>query len=127
MQLEYLPDGSEDCPLIRLFEFTVGELGQFCALLETCSSSPVGSKVPLHSQPYVTPMGGCTLVLSVGARSLGLRRTGGPADFTCTLDAESWMEARERAETLLPRVAEDGYQWLCDGEARLLLSRSGQW
>ncbi|MCC6739253.1 MAG: hypothetical protein IT452_09415 [Planctomycetia bacterium] len=127
MQLEFLADGSEDCPLIRLFGFSVEDLRQLCSVFQTCSRSPAGSHLQLHSQPFVASIRGCTLTLSVGAHSLGVQRTGRPAEFICILDPESWIEARERAETLLDPIAESAYQWICDGDVKLLLSKSGQW
>ena len=64
MKLEFLPDGSADCPLLRLYDFTPSEARQFHDAIAGLAS---GSKdhVDVHDLCAVKPIGGCALTLVV--------------------------------------------------------------
>ena len=62
MKLEFLPDGSLNCPLIRLYEFDRPQAGQ---LREIVNRFATGSNqtIALHEEKWVAPLGGCKLDL----------------------------------------------------------------
>jgi hypothetical protein len=72
MRLEYLPDGSRDCPLIRLYRFERADVQQLRDLVRALSN---GSRdnVALHEEPNVQPVGRCGLHLRLGVEDRGIR------------------------------------------------------
>lgn len=129
MKLEYLAEGSPDCPLIRLYEFdTTGAK----RLREAFRSLADGSRqdIPLHEEWWVESIAGCHLDLRVGERDLGVVERL-PSKFDCVSTAEGWREMADLTEPFCaPQsdAAGDSFQWLNeDGEASLLLSPSGRW
>jgi len=71
MKLEFLAEGSQDCPLIRLYAFDVGEAVQLRKLFRSLST---GSRqaVALHEEPGTEPVGGCRLDLHLGKGDSGV-------------------------------------------------------
>ena len=126
MKMEFLPDGSPDCPLIRLYEFSVAEvqeLRRFCMSLADGSATCIA----LHQQPGITAIGGCELNLRIDKRDVGLLQSK-TMKFDCALTDEGWREVADLAEPFCDKVGPNTYQWLNeDGEVSLLLSPSGQW
>jgi len=125
MKLEYLADGSRDCPLIRLYDFTTAEATQLLAAVAELASG-VAEQVDVHGLPFVESVRGCRLAL--------IRRSWdqavvcvGPSNFECGFTAGTW----DNVAGLLEPFCEDlsGCQWLAGspGEAQVLLSASGQW
>jgi hypothetical protein len=125
MKLEYLPNGSKDCPLIRLYDFNQAEvrlLRQCVRLLATGEREIVA----LHNEAWSEPVRGCCLTLRRSKRNDGIRQ----ADmlrFECDLSSSGW----DNVEGLLDPFCDaniSGFQWLtCDGTISLLISQSGQW
>jgi hypothetical protein len=62
MKLEYLADGSPDCPLIRIYEFDHAEAGQFLAAVAALASG-TANRVEVHMLPFVESLGSCRLAL----------------------------------------------------------------
>jgi hypothetical protein len=56
-KLEYLPDGSPDCPLIRLFEFDQSEAQQLRQLVKLLVAGN-RQDVALQNEEWVKPVGG---------------------------------------------------------------------
>jgi len=128
MKLEYLPDGSPDCPLIRLFDFTAVEADQLLAEISRLAEGNA-ERVELHKFPWITSVGDCRLVLCVRSWRQAVVRTGEPAAFECGFPKEIWDNIAGLVEPFAQGA--DGFQWLAGvpGEAKLLLSSSptGQW
>src|SRR5262245_60956117 len=126
VKLEFLPSGSADCPLIRLYNFSLAEARQLHALVSALASAET-ERVDLHNLPFVEAINGCRLTLVVRAWDQAVIRVGGPADFECGFRSGSWDNVAGLLEPFTETVR--GYQWLAGspGEASLLLSASGQW
>jgi hypothetical protein len=127
MKLEILPDGSPDCPLLRLFDFTPSEAGQLHdAIAGLASGSNVRADV--HHLPAVKPIGGCALTLVVSRRDQGVLRKAGPAEFVCGFTAVTWDNVAGLIEPFTVSGCR-GYQWLAEapGEVAVLLSIDGKW
>jgi hypothetical protein len=126
MKLEYFAEGSPDCPLIRLYEFdTTGAK----RLREAFRSLADGSRqdIPLHEEWWVQSIAGCHLDLRLGAKDLGIVERL-PSKFECVLTPQAWSEVAAMVTPLCSDQTSESALWLNDdGEASLLLSRSGGW
>lgn len=127
MKIEYLESGSEDCPLLRLFEF---EKSDVASLRDACLSLAAGSiaEFRLDGQSWVESIGGRNLVLRFGVKNLGARWGKCVTDaFTIEFNSEGWLEIVDKIEPLLTS-RKSGYQWLDeDGDFKVLLSWGGCW
>ena len=125
MKLEYLADGSPDCPLLRLYDFTPDQAGQFFAAVAGLASA-AAERVEVHRLAFVQPVGGCRLALVRRTWDQGVVRVGA-SEFECGFTADTWDHVARLIEPFAQRAR--GFQWLAgaSGEAALLLSASGQW
>ena len=125
MKLEYLSDGSPECPLIRLYEFNRSEAQQLRQLVKSLVTGD-RKDVSLQNEMWVEPVDRCCLKLRVGIRNEGVRQAQ-PLRFECVLSPEGW----NNVEGLLEPFSEPdgaGFQWLTtDGSVALLISQNGQW
>lgn len=125
MKLEYLADGSPDCPLIRLYEFDQSEAKLLIAAVKSLAACE-RQRVALHDESWVESVGGCSLNLRRGDRDEGIRRSK-TSLFECVFAPASWGSVEG---LLKPFVSADtsGFQWLTnDGEVALFISATGQW
>ena len=129
MKLEFLADGSDDCPLICLYDFDATDATRLKEAFHTLSEGSRQS-IPLHEEWWMEPLDDCQLDLRLGKRDLGIVQRL-PMRFDCILTEEGWLEAMELTDTFCKGSTHDGvitYQWLNeDGEASLLLSPTGRW
>ena len=124
MQLEFLSDGAEQCPLIRLFDFTLEEIRQFQARVGALETA--GDRISVHKFGGVTSPDGCGLVLVVGPKDRGMLQVEGARQFESIQDHEGWGWVAELMQPLADGSA--GFQWLCtEGDAQWLISRDGTW
>ena len=125
MKLEYVPDGSPDCPLIRLYEFDQSEARQLRRLVKSLVTGD-RQDVALQNEVWVEQVGSCCLNLRPGNRDQGVHQVQG-LKFECVLSPNGWSNV----EGLLEPFCESntaGFQWLTrDGRVALLISQSGQW
>jgi hypothetical protein len=125
MRLEFLPDGSDDCPLIRLYDFDCTGVARLLAALSALASHERESSA-VHDLPGVESISECRLFLRTGARDRGVVQLPGPASFECDLTPEGWDNVAGLAEPFLN--GNGGYQWLVtSGDAKWLLSTDGHW
>ena len=122
VKLDYLKDGSDDCPLVRLYEFRSAEIQRLCQTFESLASGTT-EHVAFDE---VESVDGTRLTFTLAKRDLGVVRSG-PQSFDVVLTPEAW----QRCIGLLEPFCEPsfGYQWLCDdaGSIRLLVSHAGDW
>ena len=127
MKLEFLSEGSHDCPLIRLYDFDATGAAR---LREAFRSLADGSSraIDLHEEWWIEPLEGCRLTLRVGARDLGVVQRL-PMAFDCVLGKEGWLEMADKSGPFCQGpLREEECQWLNqDGEISLLLSPRGTW
>jgi hypothetical protein len=125
MKLEYLPEGSPECPLIRLFEFNRSEVQELRQLLKALVTGD-RQDVALNNEMWLESVGNCHLNLRVGKRNEGIRQVE-PFRFECVFTSMEWGNL----EVLLEPFSESdisGFQWLTTGgSVALLISRSGRW
>lgn len=124
MKLEYLADGSQDCPLIRLYEFNQAEARSLRNLVRSLATGEADS-VALQGERWAESVGGCKLTLRRGTRNQGVREVD-PLNFECVLSSGGWRNV----EGLLDPFCDShtaGFQWLTrEGTVSLLVSQRGQ-
>jgi hypothetical protein len=126
MKLEFLPDGSPNSPLIRLYGF---DLVEATRLREAFRSLAMGLRqsIPLHEEWWVEPVEACTLDIRLGKRDLGVVERAS-SKFECILTADSWTDVVSLVDPFCASETANAPQWLNgDGEISLLLSADGQW
>jgi hypothetical protein len=127
MQLEYLPDGSPDCPLIRLYDFDSRAVMVLRGLVVELAHG-ARRELAVHDLPDVEALAGCQLVLEVGTQDLGVIPGRSPNSFRCILRDASWDNVAGLIEPFCEPGPSGGFQWLSDeSKVSLLLSRDGHW
>jgi len=126
MKLEYLSDGSPDCPLIRLYDFTLAEAEQLHAAVAELASGSC-QQVEIHRLPGIESIGGCRLTFRVSRHDGAIVQMESIAAFECRFTMDTWDNVAGLIEPFAQNG--DGFQWLAGvpGEANLILSVSGQW
>jgi hypothetical protein len=124
VKLEFIAEGAQECPLIRLYSFDQHELLRLSEIVEALSKGSV-QNVVLNEQPGIEPVGSCEFTLRAGERDMGVMQIG-PRKFDCVLTPDGWECVKELIDPFFK--ATDGYQWLSEeGNIPLLLSNSGSW
>jgi hypothetical protein len=125
MKLDYLADGSPNCPLLRLYDFTPVEAGRLRAAVSELANEVTG-EVDVHRLPFVDAVDEIRLTLVRMSRELGLSRVASQ-EFECGFTANTWDNVAGLIEPFA--TSAQGFQWLVElpGETGLLLSASGQW
>jgi hypothetical protein len=137
MKIEYLAEGSKDCPLIRIYG---GDASAFNTLKGAVLGLSRGAaiRVALDEALGFDRVNDCCLTLAVGPRDEGVCLSSPPAHFLWTLTRQKWHTVAGYIEPFTRQVDNTAYQWLCGREARegldvsdigVLISRSaiGQW
>ena len=121
MKIEYLNDGADACPLIRLYEFQTTEVERLCRLFDDLAHGTMTSAF----LEDVESIDGTQLTFALGKYDQGIvaRST---QSFELVLSADSWLLLSGRLEPFCQ--GSSGYQWLWDvGPIQLLLSQTGTW
>lgn len=126
MNLDYLADGSLDCPLVRLYDFPAAEAD---ALRVAVAGLVAGTseRVQVHRLPFVQPLGECELTLIACGQGSDVNQLGGSARLEWRLRPETWDNVATLIEPFAAGAA--GFQWLNQGrgEVRILLSTGASW
>jgi len=128
MKLEYLHAGSSNCPLIRLYDFTVAEAAQLHDIIKQLASEN-NQEMEIHNLPWVESIGSCHLTLILQSCDQAVVRKKGKEEnnFECGFPAGTWDNI---AGLVKPFSKEGGgFQWLAGtpGEAAILISCNGEW
>jgi hypothetical protein len=125
MKLEFLPDGSDDCPLVRLYDFSAVEVVSLVTAISGLADGTTTTCL-VHELMGVEPVSACRLLLRVWSLDLGMVRLPGPAAFGCVLTPDTWLNVVGLVEPFV--AGGSGFQWLSTGgDARWLLSGDGRW
>jgi len=126
MKLEFLAEGSQDCPLIRLYAFDQPEVVQLRDVINSVGSG-ARTTASLHEEPWIKPVNGCELVLCRDERDRGVEQVD-PEKFECRMSAEGWSDTVRLLEPLCESNDPDLYQWLTrQGRISILISANGTW
>lgn len=127
MKLEYVSDGSEDCPLIRIHGFGPPDACSLRSLAVALADGSTGA-VEVHGLARMEPVDGCRLTLRVGPEDRGIRQLPAPNAFECVLRQRTWEQVADLIAPFCEEVAPGRYQWLDEsGDIALLLSADGNW
>jgi hypothetical protein len=126
MKLEFLPDGSLDCPLIRLFQFTSVEASRLHIAVARLATG-TGGRVEVHTIDGVESIDNCQLTLTAGAKDQGVVRRSSALNFECGFTPATWHNVAGLIEPFVHGAS--GYQWLANwpSAAALLISLDGRW
>lgn len=126
VKIEFLPEGSNDCPLIRLFDFEPSEGKRLVGILSQLADGSLQS-VALTEIPGFEPVAGCCLVLRVGEKNHGIFAKGS-GSFECILERSRWEQVVGLAEPFCSSSAGGNFQWLDETSSiSLLISPTGRW
>jgi hypothetical protein len=126
MRLEYLANGSPDCPLIRLYDFTRDEARSLRRIFYSLANGTLKS-VALEQESFVVPLGECQLVLAAQGQDAGICANG-PTSFECRLTEFAWDTVAGLTDPFCDSEMAGGHQWLTTaGQVGLLISRDGKW
>lgn len=116
MQIDFLEEGSADCPLIRLYGV---EASQFAILHETILrlASSAQKECSLHEVPGFHALS-CRLKLISSSSNAGVQRVGQNLVFEWSLTPAQWFVVAGLVEPFAQRVEQGRYQWLSGKEAR---------
>jgi hypothetical protein len=125
MKLEYIHGGSEDCPLIRFYDFKPTEIARLRRMVQSLARGSLKS-ISLDECEGVKAICGCRLTLRSGSRDEGIHATE-TDHFECDVTSSKWGEI----DGLLEPFSESkstGFQWLDEsGPISLLISHDGRW
>jgi hypothetical protein len=125
MLLEYLPDGSTVCPLLRLFNFSPTEALQLQQATVGLAAGAVNEFV-VNDMSGVRGIARCRLTLKAGKRDIGVSHLG-ENSFECVLNPDTWDNISGLVEAFCEPIP-SGHQWVVSvGDVNLLLSRDGSW
>jgi hypothetical protein len=124
MKIEYLAEGSPDCPLIRLFSYTATEFEQLRRAFQALATGLL-QRVSLEQILPVENPGGILLEF-VRSTDTGIVKRS-QQTFAMELSSEGWITVVELAESV-SEPSSAGHQWLTQaGRIQLLLSPDGSW
>lgn len=125
MKLEYVPGGSSDCPLIRLYDFAPLEVEQLCRRMGELAAQTIQS-IEVHRLPFVNPFDDCELEFILQQWDQAILQIA-PLQFQCGFTPEGWDDMTYLLKPFIQ--GSTGFQWLTGvpGEANLLISSSGGW
>ena len=132
MKIEYLPEGSPDCPLIRIYgDDQIGMRDLRAAIRDLITGAK--ETIDLHRISSFAAAAACELKLRIASalHHEGVRQQAGTLDFEWALTVPEWESVADLIEPLAEHPEQRGYQWLHDraGEILVLLSSygDGQW
>jgi len=127
MKIEYLPDGSPDCPLIRIYDFRTAELSALQQAFAALASGML-TRADLTALPGTDGVRGCRLVAVAARAGRGVIAVNDkPGTFEWIGTPPYWDDLVAWVEPFLAPGQRD-YQWLYEaGPIQVLLSRTGEW
>jgi hypothetical protein len=122
MKIDFLKEGSEDCPLVRIYDFDRAEVQQLCGLFKGLAKSLVQQA----RLDFAESVDGTELTFSCDSKNKGLIKVG-ERQFEVILTTGGWLDVAGLAEPFCEGTA--GYQWLLPQTRgiQLLLSNRGDW
>jgi hypothetical protein len=116
VKIEYLHEGSSDCPLIRIYGDDVAAVAELHRAIGQLADG-TARKVAAHELPGFQGVGGCTLTLAAEAEDQGILVLG-LRQFRWVLANSSWSKVAGFVEPFAKKMEHHGHQWLCGREAR---------
>ena len=125
MKLEFLAEGSRECPLIRLYDFTQEEAQQLRQVFYSLADGSLKTAT-LEDMPFVEAVQGCQLKLLAGTSDRGIHSTASNV-FECALTRLGWDNVGGLTDPFC-QLSSKKFQWLTkQGRIGLLISHDGKW
>ena len=130
MKIEYLADGSPECPLPRIFG---ADPSGAVYLTEAFGQLADGltEMIAVHELPGIEPIGECRFIARVGDEDRGLQASRAPGLYDMVLTPPGWDQVTGLVEPFCePAHGDTHFQWLSEsGEVKLLIttSETGEW
>lgn len=128
MKIEFLKDGSDDCPLIRIFGNEPSSAARLAIAFRQLASGET-KEIAIHEMPGFNSIGGCLLIAKIDHKNIGIQAIDDNA-FECLLTPEGWERLAELVDPFTEKLEGVQYQWLDDtSEISLVISSSelGEW
>ncbi|MCC6983940.1 MAG: hypothetical protein IT535_11765 [Bauldia sp.] len=137
MNLEFLEEGSEDCPLIRLYGTVPAEFVSLHREIRRLATGEV-ERVSVDRLPGFRSVDGCELTMVSSPRDIGVHRRQGTPSFEWQLTPSMWDIAGDFIDPFARDLEVGRYQWLAGrqggsglnvGKIAVLMSatESGEW
>lgn len=122
MKIDCLKTGSDDCPLVRIYDFDSDDAKRLRQAFESLADGSV-ERVQLE---HVESVDGTQITFTRGKQDRGVAETS-PHHFEIMLAPEGWQQAADCTEPFCE--GKFGYQWLIPQTRgiQLLLSKDGAW
>lgn len=122
MRIEFLADGSDMCPLIRLYDWWPEERDALHRAALDLADGHI-TEFALHEQPWAKPIDGCRFFWRIDRKNIGVRLPEEGREFVLRYGEEAWREVADKIAAL-----GGGFNWLTmEGEVEVLLSWDGHW
>lgn len=128
MKIEFLKEGSPDCPLIRIFGNQPFSAAKLVSAFRQLATGPI-QEIAIHEIPGFLSIEGCLLFTRRHSENVGVRQLTDTA-FECLLSPETWERLAELVDPFTQQHEGVRYQWLDEtSEISLLISSSefGEW
>jgi len=121
MKVEYLENGSQDYPLIRIYGTRQTE---FLSLLQAVRdvAAVIGKRSAIHEISGFDAVSNCMLTIVSSSVDEGIRQISA-TNFSWTLTQEKWRLVSGLIEPFASQICDGSYQWLSGKEARYGLNR----
>jgi hypothetical protein len=126
MKLEYIAEGADMCPMVRIYEFDTAGARRLHDIFCSLASGSL-HHMSLDEVVPVDAVDGCRITFTRGLRDQGVIQIG-EREFDVVLTADGWSQTADLAEPFRENCSV-GYQWLTEhaGDIHLLFSPHGEW
>jgi hypothetical protein len=127
-QIDFVADGPEDAPLLRIQGNDLQSARELYHGIRAMRDS-MGGSVNAHQLPGIVLIGDITLRLKYFDQYLGIRRLGAGNDFECQLSWDGCQHVEDMRAPFCNRYSSrSGFQWLDETrDIPLLFSSDGGW
>lgn len=122
MRIEFLAEGSRDCPLIRLYDWHPEAQDMLRRAALNLADGRI-TEFRLHDQPWAKPVDGCQFLWRIDRKNVGVRLPDSGRQFVLRYSDEAWREVADKIA-----ATGGGFNWLTnEGDVAVLLSWDGHW
>ena len=128
MKIEFLADGAEDCPLIRMYDYRLEDIRLMQQMCRDLAAKTI-EEIRLHDQSWIEPVNSCRFIWRTDKKNLGVRRPPDDYEFVLEYNEEGWHELDGLLEPFAKPFS-GGFQWLTQqGDVNVLISANvdGTW
>ena len=116
MDIEFLKEGSADCPLVRIYGTNPQEFSSLADAIKELARA-VGNECAVHELPNFHGVSNCTLSVISSSKDEGVRQLSGTS-FVWALSPSKWLLVADLIEPFSGRACDGLHQWLSGPEAR---------